>query len=158
MLRRLLISGLALILSIDFHEPIKIIESNERPIVILGIGTYTQEQVFPPHLSRYTVCLWMNMEALWRIGDTAETLSRYVSNHSVLTIDNTSRPFDITSNSLAVIHFKYDENNKLLGSYGDNGIYCYGIDGLSAGLHEAIFETEAPDGEHYSYAFQLQVR
>ena len=110
MLRRLLISGLVLFIAgCDFYEPVEVIESNERPIAILGIVTATHEQVFPPNLSRYTVCFEMNMEALWRIGDNAHELSQYVSNHSVLTVDNIPRPSDITSNSLLSINFKYDE-------------------------------------------------
>lgn len=158
MMRYSLLIGLALFIAgCDFYEPIEVIESNERPIAILGVTTSTNDQVFPPHLSRYTVCLWMNMEALWRIGNTAHELSQYVSSHSALTVDNTSRPFDLTSNSLAGIHFKYDENNKLLGTYGDNGTYCYGIDGLDTGLHNATFETEATDGERYVYRFELRV-
>lgn len=158
MLRGLLIVGISLFIAgCDFYEPVGIIESDDRPIAILGIRTYTHEQVFPPHLSRYTVCFEMNMPELWRIGDNAHELNQYLAEHSVLTVDNNPRPFDISSNSLATINFKYDENNKLLGTYGD-GTFCYGVDDLETGVHSAVFETEATDGGRFSYNFDLRVR
>lgn len=161
MIGRLIVVGVALLIcsGCDFDdEPIEVIESTQRPEFILGVGTYVNNRPHPPIMALHTVCVWLNVPYLLRMGDRADTLNHHLYTHSILTINGVEKSIDLSSNSLADLRFQYDENNNLIGTYSSNLHLCYGIDDLNVGMHPANFVTESTDGKAYSYSFELKVK
>jgi hypothetical protein len=160
MIGRILIVWLALVIcsGCDIeYEPIEVVESTQRPYFILDVRTQVNDTPHPPLIAYNTVCFWLNVPALLRVGDRANEVNDHLFSHSVLIVDDAARTTVIMSNSPAVLKFKYDENNNLIGTYSDLNL-CYGIDNLAVGIHPANFVTESTDGEAYSYSFELKVK
>lgn len=123
--------------------------------------SFIQATTFELTSSEQSVCAILTTGELWRIGNEADNLIKFISDNIQVWVDGQIIPHE-NLHPLATLDLiiRYDPFGlgMALGSHNGSITTCFEAQALSAGAHEATIRAYTTLGEVYSYTWTFYTK